>query len=150
MKQDKRTSLKLALAGGFLSRWSTPSIIAVSLPVHARASLCDPVDAIFYEGFLPSNIQCVLGNPNRATFDLTNTNGPNLTFTRLDVSDGTRTHIGPPLPFDMANGETVSFVVESTLDSVANCPDLRVITYLVENEAGCSGAVGTSLFLSIQ
>ena len=146
MKQDKRTSIKLALAGGFLSRWATPSILAISLPAHAQTTLCDPVDAISYDGFLPSNVQCVVGNPNRATFDLLNIGAPNLTFIGLDASEGTRVHISPPLPFDIANGETVSIVVESTLDSVANCPDLRVIHYLVENDDGCGGFVGIVLF----
>ena len=146
MKQDKRSSLKLALAGSFLARWSTPSIIAVSLPAHAQTTLCDPVDAISYEGFLPSNVQCVVGNPNRVTFDLLNSGAPNLTFTGLDASEGIRTHISPSLPFDIAFDETVSIVIESTLDSVANCPDLRLITYLVENDEGCVGAAGFLLF----
>ena len=79
-------------------------------------------------------------------FDLHNSGAPNLTFTGLDASEGTRVHTSPSLPFDRAFEETVSIVVESTLDSVANCPDLRVITYLVENDEGGVGAAVVLLF----
>ncbi len=147
MKEDtnKRTSIKLALAGCFLTRWLTPSIIAVNLPAHAQTS-CNPVDAISYGGFIPFDVQCVVDNPNRVTFNLLNSGAPNLKFTSLDASAGIRNHISPPLPFHIAYDETVSIVVESTLNTVPSCPDLQSFGYLVTNDNGCGGFVGISLF----
>lgn len=146
MKQDKRKSLKLALATSVLSRWATPSIMAVStLPAHAQTSICDPRDPIVYEGFIPSNIQCVVGSPNRVTFDLLNNDVSTLTFNVLDVSDGSQIHISPPLPFNLAFGETVGVVVESSQNNVDNCPNLQFLTYLVGNEDGCVGVVPINL-----
>ena len=140
MKQDKRTSLKIALASGFLARWATPTIISISLPAHAQTSDCSPVNATLYEGFIASNIGCAVGSPNRLTFDLLNNSGADLTFTLLDSSDGSLTHISPSLPFELAVGESISIEIESTTD----CSELSRVGYSVQ-DAECGGFVPIEL-----
>ena len=138
MKQDKRRSLKLAVASfSTISFWTTPMVIAVSLPAHAQVSLCDPVDAGLYDSEV-TNVQCIPDSPNRVSFDIQHNYGYDLTIRALGFSTTVRNHISPNLPFVMTSGSTTNFVVESTLDNITGCPDLSGFGYLADG-GNCFG-----------